>query len=112
MRLWRWSGIFLAATGLIHTLYALIVQGKVWTAIFRVGAVDAIGRDASRSYAFWFLVCGIILVLWGITLHYYIKQTQKPVPAFLGYSLLLFSATGCIFEPVSISGFYCLRPFL
>ncbi len=108
MRLWKWSGMFLAATGLIHTLYALIAQGGIWMAIFRDGAVGAVGANADRSYALWFFMCGILLVMWGITLHYYTRQTQKPVPSFLGYTLLLFAAAGCIFEPVS--GFWLLLP--
>lgn len=108
MRFWKWSGLFIVITGLIHILYALIDQGSIWAAIFRDGAVDAIDGDASRSFAFWFFVSGIILILWGITMHCYIKQTQKPVPSLLGYALLLFAAAGCIFEPVS--GFWLFLP--
>lgn len=108
MRLWRWSGVFLAATGSIHTLYALIVQGKIWIAVFRDGAVGAIGANAERSYALWFLVCGILVVLWGATLHCYIRQTRRPAPASLGWALLSVSVAGCVFEP--LSGFWLFLP--
>ena len=95
--------MFLAATGSIHTLYALIVQGKIWIAVFRDGAVGAIGTNAERSYALWFLVCGILVVLWGATLHCYIRQTRRPAPALLSVSV-----AGCVFEP--LSGFWLFLP--
>ena len=44
---------------------------------------------------------------WG-TLQYYIRKEQKPVPLFLGYSLLLVSVVGYILLP--LSSFWLLIP--
>ena len=93
MKLWKYSGTFLVITGAIHTVYALLL-----------------GKDDSysRAFALWFLVCGIILILWGLTLQYYIKKEQKPAPLILGYCILAFAVVGCIIEP--ISGFWLFLP--
>ena len=72
------------------------------------GLADSVGEDYDRGFAFWFLICGIVLILWGQTLQYYIKKEQKPAPAFLGYCMLLFTVAGCIFVPVS--GFWLFLP--
>lgn len=52
------------------------------------------------AYAFGFFMGGILLLLGG-TLQYYIRKEQKPVPLFLGYSLLLVSVVGYILLPLS-----------
>lgn len=57
------------------------------------------------------LVCGIVLVLWGITLHNYIKRTRKPAPASLGYALFLFAAADLFSNPYPVFGFSSLRHF-
>lgn len=44
----------------------------------------------------------------GGTLQYYIRKEQKPVPLFLGYSLLLVSVVGYILLP--LSSFWLLIP--
>ena len=64
------------------------------------GFAASIGNDAERAYAFVFFVGGILLLLGG-TLQYYIRKEQKPVPLFLGYSLLLVSVVGYILLPLS-----------
>ena len=71
------------------------------------GFAASIGNDAERAYAFVFFVGGILL-LFGGTLQYYIRKEQKPVPLFLGYSLLLVSVVGYILLP--LSSFWLLIP--
>ena len=71
------------------------------------GFAASIGNDAERAYAFVFFVGGILLLLGG-TLQYYIRKEQKPVPLFLGYSLLLVSVVGYILLP--LSSFWLLIP--
>lgn len=108
MKLWKFSGIFLVVTGVIHTIYALLMGKEAFAEMFRNGLINSTGDNYSRAFALWFLVCGIILILWGQTLQYYIKKEQKPAPLFLGYSILVFAVAGCIVEP--ISGFWLFLP--
>ena len=72
------------------------------------GLINSTDDSYSRAFALWFLVCGIILILWGLTLQYYIKKEQKPAPLVLGYCILAFAVVGCIIEP--ISGFWLFLP--
>ena len=96
------------ATGGLHLLVAVAGGWDAWRNIIQDGFADSIGKDAERAYAFWFLMGGILLLFWGSTLQYYIRKEQKPVPLFLGYSLLLVSVVGYILLP--LSSFWLLIP--
>ena len=95
------------ATGGFHLLVAVAGGCDRWRDIIMDGFAASIGNDAERAYAFVFFVGGILL-LWGGTLQYYIRKEQKPVPLFLGYSLLLVSVVGYILLP--LSSFWLLIP--
>lgn len=108
MKLWKFSGTFLTVTGIIHTIYALFIGKDAFAEMFSNGFINSIGENHNRSFAFWFLICGILLILWGQTLQLYIRKEQKPAPAFIGYAILLITIIGCILEP--ISGFWLFLP--
>jgi len=108
MKIWKYSGLFLIITGILHTAVALLLGGEVYMEIIRDGLFNALGDDYSRKFAFWFFVCGLFLILFGQTLHNYQKREQKPAPLSLGYSMLIFSIFGCFVEP--ISGFWLFIP--
>ena len=107
-RLWRYSGTFLAVTGVIHTIYALFLGKDAFVEMLRDGLINSTGDDYGRAFALWFLVCGVILILWGQTLQHYIRKEQKPAPLSLGYCILVFAVVGCVLEPVS--GFWLFLP--
>ena len=107
-KIWKYSGIFLFVTGYLHTLVAILIGKNELLQIIRDGFVNALGRDYALGLAFWFLICGIFLIIFGHVLHHYIKKEQKPAPAFLGYYLLIFSILGCLVVPVS--GFWLFIP--
>lgn len=69
MKLWKYSGTFLTATGIIHTIYALFIGKDAFSEMLRNGLVNSIGENYSQGFAFWFLTCGIILILLGQTLN-------------------------------------------
>jgi hypothetical protein len=108
LQLWKYSGVFLIATGILHTVVALILGKDAFTDIFRDGFINAVGEDLSREFAVWFLVLGVFVIFFGQVLHYYIKKEQKPIPLFLGYNLLILSIIGCLLEPAS--GFWLFIP--
>jgi hypothetical protein len=105
---WIYSGLFLIITGIIHIIYALVSFGSIYLDIIRDGLVNVTSHDYARSFAFWFLVCGIFVILLGAVLQHYQKREHKPAPLFLGYGLFIFSIIGCIIEP--ISGFWLFIP--
>ena len=108
MKIWKYSGMFLTGTGILHVIAALILEKQGLAEIIRNGPINSVGDDCVRGLAFWFLVCGIIVILFGHTLHLYIKQVQKPAPLFFGWFLLIFAVAGCVIVPVS--GFWLFLP--
>lgn len=69
MKLWKYSGTFLVITGAIHTVYALLLGKEDFTDMIKDGLINFTDDSCSRAFALCFLVCGIILILWGLTLH-------------------------------------------
>ena len=105
---WKYSGIFLIATGILHSVVGIIVMGNDLWAILKDGLVNAVGDDVDRNLAFWFLICGIFIIFFGQVLHHYIKKEQKPAPLFVGYWFLGLSVIGCIIAPAT--GFWLFIP--
>lgn len=93
---------------MIHTVVALTQEWRVYKAVFSDGLFDSIGNDMQKALAFWFFIIGIILIMFGQSLQYYINKEQMPAPLFLGYALLIFSVLGCFIMPVS--GFWLFIP--
>lgn len=78
MKLWKYSGTFLVITGIIHTVYALLLGKEDFTDMIKDGLINSTDDSYSRAFSLWFLVCGIILILWGLTLQCYIKKSRNP----------------------------------
>ncbi|MDL4618817.1 DUF6463 family protein [Citrobacter amalonaticus] len=106
--MWKYSGWFLILTGMLHTLAAVILGYDSFIEIGQQGVVNAMDDNISLEYSFWFLFCGIIIMLLGELLRVFIQKTQQPAPKFLGYSLLVISIAGCILMPAS--GFWLFIP--
>ena len=110
MKLWKYSGIFLVATGILHTIVAIVLGKDTFLEIIRDGVfnVTSMSQDYTRMFAVWFLICGIFIIFLGQVLHHYIKKEQKPAPLLVGYSMLVFAIIGCAVEPGS--GFWLFLP--
>ena len=108
LKLWKYSGIFLVATGILHTVVAIVLGKEAFMKIVQEGLYNVTSLDFEREFAIWFFVCGIFVILLGQVIHYYIKKEQKPAPLSFGYSLLVFTIFGCIIEPGS--GFWLFLP--
>ena len=108
-KMWKYSGIFLVATGILHTIVAIALGWEAFVEIIRDGLfINVSSRELSHEFALWFFICGIFVILLGQVLHIYIKREQKPAPLSFGYSLLVFTILGCIVEPGS--GFWLFLP--
>ena len=109
VKIWKYSGIFLVATGILHSVVC-IVMGKdnLW-GIIKDGLFNSIQEnDFLRGMSFWSLLFGVSIIILGHLLHFYIKKEQQPAPNFLGYWLLILGIIGCIIMPVS--GFWLIIP--
>ena len=107
--IWKYSGILLIATGILHTIVAIAFGWKAFIEIIRDGLlINVTSRDCTHEIALWFFICGIFVILLGQVVHFYIKREQKPAPLSFGYCLLVFTIFGCIVEPGS--GFWLFLP--
>lgn len=104
MKIWKYSGIFLIATGILHIIVAIAMKGNALLEIIKNG----IQGDSVRSLAFWFLFCGVFVIFLGQMVHCYIKSAQRPAPSSFGYALLIVSIIDCFVVPVS--GFWLFLP--
>jgi hypothetical protein len=101
MKIWKYSGIFLIITGVIHNAVAIFLLHDVYWQILRSGFVNAVAGDFGRWFASWFFICGIFIVILGQVVHHYIRREQRPAPASLGWTLLVVAIIIAIAEPVS-----------
>jgi H+/Cl- antiporter ClcA len=101
---WKYSGILLIITSILHTLVALITSGNAFADMLRDGVFNSVESDLTRSLSFWFLIVGVVCFIFGHTLHYYIKKMEQPAPKFLGWYMLALGIVGSVFAPVS--GFF------
>ena len=82
MKLWKYSGTFLTATGIIHTIYALFIGKDAFSEMLRNGLVNSIGENYSQGFTFWFLICGVILILWGKRFNIISEKNKNQHPYF------------------------------
>ena len=108
MKLWKYSGILLSVTGMIHIIVAITQEWNIYKKLFFDGLINSIGNDTQKALSFWFFIIGVILIIFGQSLQYYINKEQIPAPLFLGYTLLTFSIAGCFIVP--LSGFWLFIP--
>jgi len=111
MKLWKKSGHLLIATGIIHNVVGLLAGWPILKGIAAAGFVNAIGagpEDMDRNAIFWFLFSGFLLMMLGRMMQDSIRQQQQPVPASLGYQLLVSALIGCLLMPAS--GFWLVLP--
>jgi hypothetical protein len=103
MKIWKYSGIFLIITGIIHNIVAILSLHEPYRQIIKNGFINTvtITGDVGRLFAFWFFMCGMFIIFLGQVLHYYIRREQQPAPFFFGASILVLSVFICIVEPVS-----------
>jgi NhaP-type Na+/H+ or K+/H+ antiporter len=91
------SGPALIVLGLLHILTALIMPnaigfGGIWQEIVDVGILDAVKPDSLRIWGYyWFLVPGFLFILLGLLCYWIEYQLSQPLPAFLGWGLLIIS---------------------
>ena len=51
MKLWKYSGTLLTATGIIHTIYALFLGKEAFTEMLNNGLIDSIGENHNLGFA-------------------------------------------------------------
>ena len=101
----RYSGYLLIATGIIHNSIGLVMGWSILQGMHEAGwwnTVEPAGEiDFARSAMIWFLLVGFFWMLLGYLMHQWVRHTQRPLPASLGWGMLAAGVSVAIVLPVS-----------
>ena len=99
------TGIVLIGIGVLHTLIGVFtgraVLSQIAAANFSSEASRQLVASLGKQFAFWFLFGGVVLMLLGHLCLWIERKLSMPVPAFMGWELVIISACGLMFMPVS-----------
>lgn len=88
------SGLALVGIGLVHSLVALVMPeaigfSGIWKEIGDAGIVDAVKPESLHIWGYyWFLVPGLLMILYGLLCHWIENQLSRSLPSFAGWGLL------------------------
>jgi Family of unknown function (DUF6463) len=98
------SGLALVTLGLLHILIALVMPGAIgfsgiWKEIVDIGIIDAVKSDSLRIWGYyWFLMPGFLVMIYGFLCHWIENELNYPLPAFVGWGLLLVAGFGIVLD--------------
>ena len=102
MKTWQYTGLFLVAIGVIHTLFSVVVFWPFVVGMFQDGIINSVSDEPQSRFAVhWFMLAGYFWVVTGLLCHWIIGQTQKPLPSFFGWLIVAFGLVAVGFEPAS-----------
>ena len=99
------AGDALAITGILHTIIGLVEYRGALRDMVRDGVIDTVEDNPEREAAFWFLTCGVSLVLMGWLARWTQRRTGT-LPSFVGSALLGIGTAGVTLMPRS--GFWAV----
>jgi hypothetical protein len=98
--MYKHSGIFMVATGIIHMVAVVATLILRWP-VLTSGGIFNVGLGNTAAGFVWFAVVGLLIIMGGLAMHAYIKQTGRPVPRSVGVVLAVITAFLLVTEPVS-----------
>ena len=104
------SGLLLIGIGVLHTIIGVFTGRGVLSRVVGATFFDEINRQLvmslGRQFVFWFVFGGVLLIVLGHLVMWVERRLSRPAPAFVGWELVIVSAIGLVFFPVS--GFWLL----
>lgn len=105
MKVARYSGWYLLATGIIHNIIGFIMGWEILRGMHQDGWWHTIetaqGIDFARSAITWFLVLGFFWMLMGYLMQVWQQETQKPLPGIIGWGMLTIGVWVTVMLPAS-----------
>ena len=83
----RWIGRTVLAIGALHTVFGLAVFRGTLAELLSEGLVNTVHGQPVREFAFWFIFFGLLAMILGALVDW-CELEGRPLPAFLGLSLL------------------------
>ncbi|MFV1983976.1 MAG: DUF6463 family protein [Thiohalomonadales bacterium] len=112
MQLWRYSGILLIFTGVIHNSIGIFLGWDFLLAIVNDGLWNTIalpatpGAEHTRAELLWFLMLGFTWMMLGAKFHADIKTQQKPLSIMWGWLILVQGLVVAILFPQTGAWFF------
>lgn len=94
MQLWRFSGVLLMLTGLIHNAIGLFLGWELLIEVVHDGVWNTMevavspGAEHTRAELLWFVTLGFSWMMLGAKFHADIKAQQRPLSGIWGWLLL------------------------
>ena len=107
MRRRRWIGRWIAGVGVVHTLFGLVVFAPTWRRLAAEGLFNTVNGQPDREFPFWFLVSGLLMLLFGLLLDR-LEARAQAIPGFAVWGLTALTAACLVVMP--ISGVWLLVP--
>ena len=104
----HWIGRWLIGVSIIHTLFAVVVFGKILLSVVQRGVFNTVGTDPMVGAVVWFVLFGAALFICGLIVSTLERSSPSPLPKSLGWSLLALATLGAILMPAS--GFWLVFP--
>ena len=103
-----WVGRALIAVGVIHTLFGLVGFRSTLGQLVSEGLWNTVHGQPVREYAFWFIVTGLMLMLFGGLVHAN-ERDGRPLPPTVSWGLLVLTVAMVVIMPIS-GGWLLLPP--
>jgi uncharacterized membrane protein HdeD (DUF308 family) len=97
--MYKYSGIFMIITGIIHIVFASAVLVVEWASL-TAGGIFNVSSLQARGFV-WLVVTGILVIMVGVLMQRYIKRTKAPVPRAAGIILAVLTVFLLIVQPIS-----------
>lgn len=95
-----WIGKTIIAIGALHTAVGILAFRTRLAELIREGLINTVDGRAERAFPFWFLVCGVVWVIFGAFVDW-AERMGHSFPRFLGWALFVFAAAMVVVMPVS-----------
>lgn len=103
-----WIGRWLILVAILHTLFAVVVFGRVFLDLMQRGMFNTVGHDPMTAAAVWFLLFGAVLAGMGMAIHTLEQNGNFTSARAIGAGTLLLSILGIVLMPAS--GFWLALP--
>ncbi len=103
----RWIGRWLAAVGIVHSLFGVIFMHGALAVLWQEGLFNTINGQPEREFPFWFIFTGLLMIILGALVDRN-EALAIELPSWLGWSLL--ALVGICLVVMPISGAWLIVP--
>lgn len=103
-----WVGRWIMFVAACHTVVGMLAGAPVLRGIAERGVVNAMGSAPLTGYIVWFMLCGALLALLGMSITALEQSGQLARARPLGFAILALTTMGVILIPAS--GFWLMYP--